>query len=45
MILKNDNCKLHKILLHSYEDCDKSIELVFTEKYFENNSNKFIKIS
>jgi len=43
IILRNNNCKLHKILLHNCEDCNNSVELVFTEKYFENNSSKFIK--
>ena len=42
IILRNNKC-YHKPLLNNCKNCSDSVELIFTDNYYEENSKKFIK--
>ena len=43
VILRNNGCGIHKPTAYGCADCNNSIIMVFSTKYFEDNAKKFVK--
>lgn len=43
IIVRNKLCNIHKPVSSGCANCNKSVELVFSKKYFEDNSGKFLQ--
>ena len=43
IILRNKKCTIHSLLSFGCITCNDSVEMVFSNKYFENNNKKFTK--